>query len=57
FRLLGVGISGLTDGDLSDPPDFLDPGAARRAAAERAMDRLRDKFGDKSIGKGRGLRK
>jgi DNA polymerase IV len=57
FRLLGVGISGLTDGDLSDPPDFLDPDAARRAAAERAMDRLRDKFGDKSIGKGRGLRK
>lgn len=55
FRLLGVGISGLADGDVADPPDMLDPGAARRAAAERAMDRLREKFGDKSIGKGRGL--
>lgn len=55
FRLLGVGISGLADGDIADPPDMLDPGAARRAAAERAMDRLREKFGDKSIGKGRGL--
>jgi DNA polymerase-4 len=57
FRLLGVGISGLSDGDIADPPDMLDPGAARRAAAERAMDRLREKFGEQSIGKGRGLRK
>lgn len=57
FRLLGVGISGLTDGDIADPPDMLDPDATRRAAAERAMDRLREKFGDLSIGKGRGLRK
>ncbi|MBX3488187.1 DNA polymerase IV [Parvibaculum sp.] len=57
FRLLGVGISQLTDGDLADPPDMLDPAATRRATAERAMDRLRAKFGDKSIGKGRGLRR
>src|SRR5690606_41428673 len=57
FRLLGVGISGLTDGDIADPPDMLDPDATRRAAAERAMDKLREKFGDLSIGKGRGLRK
>ena len=57
FRLLGVGISGLSDGDIADPPDLLDPDASRRAAAERAMDRLREKFGEQSIGKGRGLRK
>tara|TARA_R110002110_G_scaffold68731_8_gene185852 strand:- start:7779 stop:9080 length:1302 start_codon:yes stop_codon:yes gene_type:complete len=57
FRLLGVGISGLVDGDLADPLDLLDPAATRRAAAERAMDKLRIKFGDKSIGRGRGLRK
>ena len=55
FRLLGVGISGLADGDLADPPDMLDPAATRRAEAERAMDRLRAKFGDKSIVKGRGM--
>jgi len=57
FRLLGVGISGLADGDLADPPDMLDPAATRRAEAERAMDRLRAKFGDKSIVKGRGMKK
>lgn len=56
FRLLGVGISQLADGDLADPNDLLDPAATRRAAAERAMDKLRAKFGDKSIVKGRGLR-
>jgi len=56
FRLLGVGISGLADGDLADPPDMLDPAATRRAEAERAMDRLRAKFGDKSIVKGRGMK-
>ncbi|MEQ9226809.1 MAG: DNA polymerase IV [Parvibaculum sp.] len=57
FRLLGVGISGLADGDLADPADMLDPAATRRATAERAMDKLRAKFGDKSIVKGRGLRR
>ncbi|MDP2123537.1 MAG: DNA polymerase IV [Parvibaculum sp.] len=55
FRLLGVGISQLVPADLADPPDMLDPAATRRATAERAMDRLRARFGDKSIGKGRGL--
>ncbi len=55
FRLLGVGISQLGPADLADPPDMLDPAATRRATAERAMDRLRARFGDKSIGKGRGL--
>src|SRR5690606_37413112 len=57
FRLLGVGISGLTAGDIAEPPDMLDPDATRRAAAARAVDRLREKFGDLSISKGRGLRK
>ena len=55
FRLLGIGIAQLAPADLADPPDMLDPAATRRARAERAMDRLRAKFGDKSIGKGRGL--
>lgn len=55
FRLLGVGISSLADADLADPDDLLDPGATRRAEAERAMDRVRAKFGDEAIKKGRGL--
>lgn len=57
FRLLGIGISDLTD--ASGPgfsPDLLDPNAARRAEAERAMDRLRARFGPESVVKGRSLR-
>jgi DNA polymerase-4 len=57
FRLLGVGLSELGDGRDADPEgDLLDPGAARRAAAERAADRLRDRFGPEVIIKGRALR-
>src|SRR5690606_4732635 len=33
YRLLGVGVSALTDAGLSDPADLIDPGASRRAAA------------------------
>ena len=55
FRLIGVGISQLTDGDLADPPDMLDPGSMRRADAERAMDKLRAKFGSDAIITGRTL--
>ena len=57
YRLLGVGISDLTDGtkaDLTD--DLLDPGAARRTGAERATDAIRARFGADAIKKGRALR-
>ncbi|MCU0826368.1 MAG: DNA polymerase IV [Tabrizicola sp.] len=57
FRLLGVGISDLapeTQADLSG--DLLDPQANRRAAAERATDAIRAKFGAEAIIKGRALR-
>lgn len=57
FRLLGIGLSQLADGDLADPPDMLDPKATRRAEAERAMDRVRARFGSDAIIKGRGIRK
>jgi DNA polymerase-4 len=49
FRLLGIGVTDLSDAEHADPPDLIDRDAARRAAAEAAMDRLRDKFGNKSI--------
>jgi DNA polymerase-4 len=57
FRLIGVGISDLvpeTAADLS--ADLLDPGAAARAGAERAADRIRQRFGHEAILKGRSLR-
>lgn len=56
FRLLGVGISQLSDGGYSDPPDMLDPTATRRADAERAMDKVRARFGSEAIIKGRGMK-
>ncbi|KMK65299.1 DNA polymerase IV [Puniceibacterium sp. IMCC21224] len=57
YRLLGAGLSDLRpaqDGDLST--DLLDPGAARRAGAERATDAIRGRFGADAILKGRALR-
>ncbi|MBP2467694.1 DNA polymerase-4 [Sinorhizobium meliloti] len=59
YRLIGIGVSDLVDPDLADPPDLVDPQASRRAAAEDAINRLRDKFGKTSVetgytfGKGR----
>lgn len=57
FRLIGVGISDLSpeaEADLTE--DLLDPEARRRAAAERATDAIRAKFGKDAIIKGRALR-
>ncbi|WP_073145800.1 DNA polymerase IV [Litoreibacter ascidiaceicola] len=57
YRLLGVGISDLmpeTDADRT--PDLLDPDAAKRTDAERATDKIREKFGSDAIKKGRSLR-
>ena len=49
FRLVGIGVSDLCDGALADPPDLVDRHAERRAAAEAAMDKLRDKFGKGTV--------
>ena len=57
FRLLGVGVSDINpakDADLSG--DLLDPKAGERAKAERAADKIREKFGHEAIIKGRALR-
>jgi DNA polymerase-4 len=57
YRLLGVGLSELRPEAEADPSgDLLDPEAARRAGAERAIDRVRAKFGQEAIVKGRALR-
>ncbi|MDO1581850.1 DNA polymerase IV [Rhizobium oryzicola] len=49
FRLLGIGVTDLTDPARADPPDLVDQQATRRAAAEAAMDKLRDKFGKQAV--------
>lgn len=57
FRLLGVGISHLCgEAEADKSGDLLDPGAARRSDAERATDKIRDRFGPDAIVKGRALR-
>ena len=57
FRLIGVGISDLCSEDQADQsPDLLDPDAPKRAAAERAADAIRARFGPEAIIKGRALR-
>ena len=55
YRLIGVGCSDLGPGSFADPPDLLDPGKARRAEVERAIDRVRAKLGPDAIKKGRAL--
>jgi DNA polymerase IV len=57
YRLLGVGLSELhPEAEADVAGDLLDPGAARRAEAERAVDRVRARFGPDAIVKGRALR-
>jgi DNA polymerase-4 len=53
FRLIGIGMSGLTEARGDDPVDLLEPGFARRAAAERAMDRVRTRFGQDAVIRGK----
>ena len=57
YRLIGVGLSEIgpdAGADVSD--DLLDPDAGKRAAAERATDAIRARFGRDAIIKGRSLR-
>jgi DNA polymerase-4 len=57
FRLIGVGISDLApEAQADQSADLLDPDAAKRAAAERATDAIRARFGKAAIIKGRALR-
>lgn len=57
FRLLGVGLANLEPAARADPPALVDDGRGKRAAAERAMDKIRARFGGEAVGKGRGFEK
>ncbi len=49
FRLLGIGVSDLQSDESADPGDLIDEDGAKRAAAERAMDSVRERFGGKAV--------
>jgi DNA polymerase-4 len=53
FRLLGIGVSGLEMADGTDPVDLIEPQIARKAAAERAIDKVRDKYGREALVRGK----
>jgi DNA polymerase-4 len=52
FRLIGIGVSDLTDAEHADPADLVDIGGKRAALAEHAVDRVRAKFGGAAIVRG-----
>lgn len=57
FRLIGVGISDIVEDSAADlSADLLDPKAAQRREAERATDKIRARFGNDAILKGRAMR-
>ncbi len=45
FRLIGIGVADLGDPQRADPMDLIDVHATKRAKAEGAMDKIREKFG------------
>ncbi len=55
FRLIGIGAGVLAPISEADHGDLADPDAAKSVARQAAIDKLRDKFGPKVIGKGRGI--
>ena len=57
FRLVGIGANPLLPAEGADAGDLADPDAGRRRARWRAVEAIRAKFGDPSIGTGRTLPK
>jgi DNA polymerase-4 len=53
FRLIGIGLSGLSEASGKDPTDLVEPDIARKAAAERAMDDVRTRFGKDAVIRGK----
>ncbi|HZY67409.1 MAG TPA: DNA polymerase IV [Devosia sp.] len=53
FRLIGIGLSGLSSATGIDPVDLIEPKVAQRAAAERAMDSVRTRFGRDAVVRGK----
>ncbi|MCF6322423.1 MAG: DNA polymerase IV, partial [Rhizobiaceae bacterium] len=49
FRLIGVGLSNLCADEFADPHDLVDIEGEKRARVEKAIDKVRDKYGRKSV--------
>jgi DNA polymerase-4 len=56
FRLIGIGANPLAPRDQADHGDLADTETPRLAAAQAAIDALRDRFGEAAVIKGRALR-
>ena len=52
LKWTGIGVGTLAPGEDADPPDLVDVRATRTAAAEHAVDRLREKFGEAAVIRG-----
>ena len=55
FRLIGIGVSALASAEDADPADLVDSRGKRSAAAEHAIDALREKFGRDAVIMGRAI--
>ena len=55
YRLIGIGVSDIVEADKADPGDLLDQAGRRKALAERAVDRVREKFGRAAVVRGLAL--
>ena len=55
FRLIGTGVSALASAEDADPADLVDSRGKRSAAAEHAIDKLREKFGHDAVVMGRAI--
>ena len=53
FRLIGIGSNGLLPADEADRGDLADAGVVKEKAAEDAIDRLRERFGQDAVVRGR----
>ncbi len=49
FRLIGIGVANLTNEEFADPHDLVDIEGEKRAKVELAIDKLRGKFGEKTV--------
>ena len=56
FRLIGIGANPLVPRNQADHGDLADTATPRMAAAQAAIDALRERFGGNSVIKGRALR-